>query len=49
MPVLVVSKARIVLQALQALRGHSPNVSWHSFLRITGVELAGNAETFSSS
>ena len=46
MPVLVISKARTVLQTL---RGLSPNVFWHSFLQITEVELATKAETFSFS
>ena len=43
MPVSVISKAGIVMQTL---RGPSPNVFWHSFLRITEVELARKAETF---
>ena len=33
----------------QTLRGSSPNFFWHSFLRITGVELARMAENLSFS
>ena len=46
LPVLVISKAWIVLQTL---RGSSPNVCWHSFLRITGIEFARKAYIFSFS
>ena len=46
MPVLVISGAWIVFQTL---RGPFPNVFWHSFLRITEVEVARKAETFSFS
>ena len=44
--VLVISKA---WKVLQTLLGPSPNVFWNSFLRITGVELARKAKTFSFS